>query len=132
MMIAKSISTHGSALGAAGAGAGAGAVVLITVRVRDVVLPAASVAVMVNVFAPPTKLTVLLKLPPTTGTDLPFILTVTPVASPTEPLSSMLANDVVNFHPVAVSVAPRAGDILTVGVVVSMVKDQLVLVEFLA
>lgn len=96
----------------------------MTVKILVVVLPAASVTVIVNVFTPPTKSTVLRKTPLTTGTGLSFILTVTPVASSIEPLISMLLAVVVSVQPVAVSVAPKAGDIVTAGGRVSMVNDQ--------
>ncbi len=96
----------------------------VTLNVRVVLLPAASVMVMVNVFVPSIKPTVLLNMPPTTGTTLLFILTVTPVASLTEPPISMLLFVVVKVQPVAIGVAWREDDIVTVGVVVSMVNDQ--------
>ena len=96
----------------------------VTLNVRVVLLPAASVMVMVNVFVPSIKPTVLPNMPPTTGTTLLFILTVTPVASLTEPPISMLLFVVVKVQPVAIGVAWREDDIVTVGVVVSMVNDQ--------
>lgn len=110
----------------AGATGGALAPTWETLSVRIVVLPTASTTVMVKVFVPTTKFTVLLKLPPTRGTTLLFILTITPVASLTEPLTSMLEAEVVSIQPVAVGVAPRAwraDEIDMVGFVASIVND---------